>query len=164
VHAEQHIDVPQGIFFHRVEWELKGFNIDAGELSACFKNIADRLHMQWRFSRYMQALSPQFVSAYPSRIVNIHHSFLPAFVGSKPYDQAYARGVKLIEATGHYVTEELDDYQPGCYPRHPPRLGRRLDCERPGRRKSGARPGRALADAGPCSTLWQKDSGIRLRN
>lgn len=197
VHAEQHIDIPQGIFFHRVEWELNGFSIDAGELSACFKNIADRLHMQWRLSyssvrrkmaifvskydhclmdllyrhrigelsaevmavisnhpdlkslsdfygipfyvfpitseskaaqekrelellaelkvdlvvlaRYMQVLSPQFVSTYCNRIINIHHSFLPAFIGSKPYDQAYLRGVKLIGATAHYVTEELDE-------------------------------------------------------
>ncbi len=60
-------------------------------------------------ARYMQILSPEFVSAYPQRIINIHHSFLPAFVGSKPYHQAFERGVKLIGATSHYVTEVLDD-------------------------------------------------------
>lgn len=59
-------------------------------------------------ARYMQIISPQFLAHYPNRIINIHHSFLPAFVGGKPYAQAYARGVKLIGATAHYVTEELD--------------------------------------------------------
>jgi formyltetrahydrofolate deformylase len=60
-------------------------------------------------ARYMQVLSPQFTARYPSRIINIHHSFLPAFVGGNPYRQAYDRGVKLIGATSHYVTDELDD-------------------------------------------------------
>ncbi|MBW8370467.1 MAG: formyltetrahydrofolate deformylase [Thiobacillus sp.] len=59
-------------------------------------------------ARYMQILSPELCRAYPGRIVNIHHSFLPSFVGAKPYHQAYARGVKLIGATCHYVTEDLD--------------------------------------------------------
>jgi len=59
--------------------------------------------------RYMQILSPQFVSHYPSAIINVHHSFLPAFTGAKPYHAAHARGVKLIGATSHYVTEVLDD-------------------------------------------------------
>jgi formyltetrahydrofolate deformylase len=60
-------------------------------------------------ARYMQILSPDFVRKYPSRIINIHHSFLPAFVGSKPYNQAYERGVKIIGATSHYVTADLDE-------------------------------------------------------
>ncbi len=60
-------------------------------------------------ARYMQILSDEFVNAYPRRIINIHHSFLPAFVGAKPYHQAFERGVKLIGATSHYVTEVLDD-------------------------------------------------------
>ena len=60
-------------------------------------------------ARYMQVLSPQFVEMFPSGIVNIHHSFLPAFVGAKPYHQAFQRGVKLIGATSHYVTEVLDN-------------------------------------------------------
>jgi formyltetrahydrofolate deformylase len=60
-------------------------------------------------ARYMQVLSPRFVSEYPQRIINVHHSFLPAFVGAKPYHQAFERGVKLIGATSHYVTAELDD-------------------------------------------------------
>lgn len=60
-------------------------------------------------ARYMQILSPKFVSAYPNQIINIHHSFLPAFMGGNPYKQAYERGVKIIGATSHYVTEELDE-------------------------------------------------------
>jgi formyltetrahydrofolate deformylase len=60
-------------------------------------------------ARYMQILSTQFVGEYPQRIINIHHSFLPAFVGARPYHQALERGVKLIGATSHYVTEVLDD-------------------------------------------------------
>jgi formyltetrahydrofolate deformylase len=60
-------------------------------------------------ARYMQILSHEFVSQFAQQIINIHHSFLPAFVGAKPYHQAFARGVKLIGATSHYVTELLDD-------------------------------------------------------
>lgn len=59
-------------------------------------------------AKYMQVLSPQFVDNYPQRIINIHHSFLPAFPGAKPYHSAYERGVKIIGATGHYVTCDLD--------------------------------------------------------
>ncbi len=59
-------------------------------------------------ARYMQILSPAFVAAYPTAIINIHHSFLPAFAGADPYLQAFQRGVKIIGATSHYVTEELD--------------------------------------------------------
>ncbi|ASB89951.1 formyltetrahydrofolate deformylase [Bacillus sonorensis] len=60
-------------------------------------------------ARYMQILTPEFVSAHPHKIINIHHSFLPAFVGANPYKRAYERGVKLIGATSHYVTNELDE-------------------------------------------------------
>lgn len=60
-------------------------------------------------ARYMQVLSPEFVRAYPQRIINVHHSFLPAFSGARPYHAAFARGVKLIGATSHYVTEILDE-------------------------------------------------------
>lgn len=59
-------------------------------------------------ARYMQILSPSFLTQFPNRIINIHHSFLPAFVGADPYAAAFARGVKLIGATAHYVTPELD--------------------------------------------------------
>ena len=60
-------------------------------------------------ARYMQVLSTDFIVQFPLPIINIHHSFLPAFVGGKPHHQAYERGVKLIGATAHYVTEVLDD-------------------------------------------------------
>ena len=60
-------------------------------------------------ARYMQILSPTFIERHPQAIINVHHSFLPAFTGAKPYHAAYARGVKLIGATSHYVTEVLDD-------------------------------------------------------
>jgi formyltetrahydrofolate deformylase len=60
-------------------------------------------------ARYMQVLSAEFIRHYPNRIINIHHSFLPAFHGAKPYHRAFERGVKLIGATSHYVTEILDD-------------------------------------------------------
>jgi formyltetrahydrofolate deformylase len=197
VHAEQHVDVQENIFFHRVEWELNGFSVPPPEIGAAFRPVADRFGMKWyvRFSyerprvavfvskfdhclvdllyryrvgelngemvavvsnhpdlqaqvkpfgipfhvfpitaenkgaqedkeiallqslevelivlaRYMQVLSTKFVRCYPSRVINIHHSFLPAFVGAKPYHQAHERGVKLIGATSHYVTEELDE-------------------------------------------------------
>lgn len=59
-------------------------------------------------ARYMQVISEQMIEAYPSKIINIHHSFLPAFVGAKPYHAAFERGVKIIGATSHYVTTELD--------------------------------------------------------
>ncbi len=59
-------------------------------------------------ARYMQVLSPEFVARWPGRIINIHHSFLPAFVGARPYHQAKEHGVKIIGATAHYVTAELD--------------------------------------------------------
>jgi len=60
-------------------------------------------------ARYMQILTPTFVAAHPNQIINIHHSFLPAFVGARPYERAYQRGVKLIGATSHYVTNDLDE-------------------------------------------------------
>jgi formyltetrahydrofolate deformylase len=60
-------------------------------------------------ARYMQVLSPEFTRRYPHRVINIHHSFLPAFIGGKPYHQAHERGVKLIGATAHYATASLDE-------------------------------------------------------
>lgn len=83
-------------------------------------NKVEQEHKQWALldedgvdlvvlARYMQILSAEFTARYPNRIINIHHSFLPAFVGSKPYHRAYDRGVKLIGATAHYATGELDE-------------------------------------------------------
>lgn len=90
-----HVDVPEG---DKSEAEQK-------ILKLLKENQVDLVVL----ARYMQVLSPDFVAQYPTRIINIHHSFLPAFVGAKPYHQAFARGVKLIGATSHYVTEVLDD-------------------------------------------------------
>ncbi|WP_066966708.1 formyltetrahydrofolate deformylase [Microbulbifer sp. Q7] len=60
-------------------------------------------------AKYMRVLTPQFVAHYSKRIINIHHSFLPAFIGAKPYQQAFERGVKIIGATAHFVTDDLDE-------------------------------------------------------
>ena len=77
---------------------------EAEELELLKKHRIDTVIL----ARYMQILSPQFVQEYPVNIINIHHSFLPAFIGGDPYKQAHQRGVKIIGATSHYVTEDLD--------------------------------------------------------
>ena len=77
---------------------------EAEELALLNENKVDFIVL----ARYMQIISGDFIAHYPDKIINIHHSFLPAFVGAKPYHAAYERGVKLIGATGHYVTTELD--------------------------------------------------------
>ena len=79
--------------------------VEAAQLALLAKHKIDLVIL----ARYMQILSPKFVAAYPLRIINVHHSFLPAFTGAKPYHAAFARGVKLIGATSHYVTETLDE-------------------------------------------------------
>jgi formyltetrahydrofolate deformylase len=195
VHADQHQDPDQELFFMRVEWALDGF--DVRRFRAEFERMAGELDMRWRLeesprrlrvaifvsshlhcladllfrhssgelacdiplvisnhpdagelsrfngvefhllpittenraaveasqlalldaqeidlvvmARYMRILSREFVHRYAQRIINVHHSFLPAFVGAKPYQQAFRRGVKLIGATSHYATETLDD-------------------------------------------------------
>jgi formyltetrahydrofolate deformylase len=75
------------------------------ELKLLHENNIDAIVL----ARYMQVLTKSFVEHYPNRIINIHHSFLPAFTGGSPYKQAYERGVKIIGATSHYVTEDLDE-------------------------------------------------------
>ena len=75
------------------------------EMLALLRGQADLLVL----ARYMQILSPAFVAAFPQAVINIHHSFLPAFAGADPYGQAFERGVKIIGATAHYATEVLDD-------------------------------------------------------
>ncbi|MDZ7638601.1 MAG: formyltetrahydrofolate deformylase [Bryobacterales bacterium] len=198
LHADQHQDNEQGLFFMRVEWSLDGVALDGMAFAEAFgREVAEPHSMQWRLedsrrtprvalfvshydhclldllhrqrsgelrceiplvisnhqsareiarfygaafeyvpvevgrkeeaearqwellavhgvdllvlARYMQVLSPEFVRRYPQRVINVHHSFLPAFVGAKPYHAAFERGVKLIGATSHYVTEELDE-------------------------------------------------------
>ncbi|WP_430814553.1 formyltetrahydrofolate deformylase [Carboxylicivirga sp. RSCT41] len=78
--------------------------VEAEQLRLCADYKADFIVL----ARYMQILSPEFNAQYPDKIINIHHSFLPAFAGAKPYHAAHSRGVKLIGATGHYVTSDLD--------------------------------------------------------
>jgi formyltetrahydrofolate deformylase len=197
VHAEQHTDDVEKVFFQRVEFELDGFGLERDQILPAFSAVSSRYSMtvdlkftdtlprvgilaskqshclfdllsRWRsgelpaeivvvidnhpdhadlvrhmgvpyvhlpvtpqskadqeravldelrahsvdlvvLARYMQILSPLVVDAYRSRIINIHHSFLPAFIGANPYRQAHDRGVKIIGATAHYVTEELDE-------------------------------------------------------
>jgi formyltetrahydrofolate deformylase len=94
-----------GVRFHHVPVEPE--NKRAAE-AAQQKLLTDAGVELIVLARYMQILSPEFVSAWPSRVINIHHSFLPAFVGARPYHQAKARGVKVIGATAHYVTSDLD--------------------------------------------------------
>ena len=78
---------------------------EAAELELLSSHAVDTLVL----ARYMQILSDSFVNQYPEQIINIHHSFLPAFAGARPYHQAYERGVKLVGATSHYVTADLDE-------------------------------------------------------
>ena len=197
LHADQHRDNEEGLFFMRIEWDVAEFSLDRRAFREQFTPLAQELELDWRveysrdlplvaifvsrdlhcladllhrhaagelacnipvivsnhreaeplvrfhnirfvhtpvtpeskleverqqldlleqlgvdtvvLARYMQVLSPAFVSRYPSRIINVHHSFLPAFSGAKPYHAAYGRGVKLIGATAHYVTDQLDE-------------------------------------------------------
>jgi formyltetrahydrofolate deformylase len=196
IHADQHTDAEEGVFFQRVEFGLDGFALDRDEIALRVGELAAEFGMQvrirysddrprvavlvsrephcmydllarWRsgelpadvalvisnhpdhadaaahfgvpyhhlpvtpdtkadqeravldllrahavdlvvLARYMQILSADFVAGYPERIINIHHSFLPAFVGSRPYHQAHQRGVKIVGVTAHYVTADLD--------------------------------------------------------
>lgn len=95
-----------GIPFHHISHE--GRTRDDHE--AAVRTLLDALQPEWLvLAKYMRVLSSGFVARYARRMVNIHHSFLPAFVGAKPYQQAYRRGVKVIGATAHFVTEQLDE-------------------------------------------------------
>jgi formyltetrahydrofolate deformylase len=197
LHADQHQDAELGLFFMRIEWSLRDFDLDALQFRQAFTPLAEASGLHWKaifgrrkiavallvshyqhclvdllyrhqagelngsialiisnhedarplaqfygvpfhyipilagkkedaeqlqlellrqhevelivLARYMQVLSREFVARYPGQIINVHHSFLPAFVGAKPYHAAYERGVKLIGATSHYVTEILDE-------------------------------------------------------
>ena len=95
-----------GIDFHHIEIN-KDNKLQAEAMQ--FKLFDDYKIDLIVLARYMQILSPDFVTRYPQRIINIHHSFLPAFIGARPYHRAHERGVKLIGATSHYVTEVLDE-------------------------------------------------------
>ena len=116
--GELQVDIPCVISNHEdlrsfVEWHgIPFIHVDMEKKEAAFQRIA-ALFDEHRgdvmvLARYMQILPPWLCQRYPGRVINIHHSFLPSFVGAKPYHQAYQRGVKLIGATCHYVTDELD--------------------------------------------------------
>ena len=97
--------------FYKVPYEIISVNKDNKEgAEGKIQALLDEHQPDFLvLARYMQILSNEFVNRHPQRIINIHHSFLPAFVGARPYHQAFERGVKLIGATSHYVTEVLDD-------------------------------------------------------
>ncbi len=97
--------------FYKIPYEVVSVTKDnKGAAEAKIQSLIDQHRPDFMvLARYMQILSNDFVNRYPRRIINIHHSFLPAFVGARPYHQAFERGVKLIGATSHYVTEVLDD-------------------------------------------------------
>ena len=98
----QRFDVP----FHHVSHEVKTKDAFEAEIRTIVEGYApDYLVL----AKFMRILSPGFVANWPGRIINIHHSFLPAFVGANPYRQAFERGVKLIGATAHFVTNDLDE-------------------------------------------------------
>ena len=114
-------EIPLIISNHRdTEALVKFYGIDFHHVAVSKDNKAEAEGVQFKLfadynidlivlARYMQILSPDFVARYPQKIINIHHSFLPAFIGARPYHRAFERGVKLIGATAHYVTEVLDE-------------------------------------------------------
>lgn len=96
-----------GIPFH--VWSIKPDHSNREEVEKAEMELLRRENISFIvLARYMQIISEDMIAAYPHHIINIHHSFLPAFVGAKPYHQAFERGVKIIGATSHYVTSELD--------------------------------------------------------
>ncbi|HEY6094231.1 MAG TPA: formyltetrahydrofolate deformylase [Gallionellaceae bacterium] len=116
--GELQVDIPCVISNHDdlrsfVEWHgIPYFKVEMHDKTAAFAEI-EQLFLRHGgdamvLARFMQILPPALCQRHPGRIINIHHSFLPSFVGAKPYHQAYTRGVKLIGATCHYVTDELD--------------------------------------------------------
>jgi formyltetrahydrofolate deformylase len=103
--AKRHADF-YGIAYHQIVVTKESKQeAEARELALLRENNIDLIVL----ARYMQVLSGDFIARYPQQIINIHHSFLPAFIGGKPHQQAYDSGVKLVGATAHYVTEVLDE-------------------------------------------------------
>ncbi len=109
--VSNHPDLEAMAEYHRIPFRLfpitkeNKLTQEQAEMKLFDENNIDAIVL----ARYMQVLSKSFVDHYPNRIINIHHSFLPAFMGGNPYKQAYERGVKIIGATSHYVTEDLDE-------------------------------------------------------
>ncbi|MBP7856884.1 MAG: formyltetrahydrofolate deformylase [Prevotella sp.] len=100
--AEQ-FDIPYHV------WSIKKDHSNKAEVEAAEMELLKKERITFIvLARYMQIISDDMIAAYPHHIINIHHSFLPAFIGAKPYHQAWERGVKIIGATSHYVTAELD--------------------------------------------------------
>jgi formyltetrahydrofolate deformylase len=116
--GEIHCDIPLIISNHLdLRYIADAFNIDFYHIPTEDKALAEgqamellhKYHIDFiALARYMQVLSEQLINHFPQRIINIHHSFLPAFKGAKPYHQAYEKGVKIIGATSHFVTPDLD--------------------------------------------------------
>lgn len=116
--GELAVDIPCVISNHAdlrsfVDWHGIPFHhIDMADKAAAFENVEHLFKLYHGdtmvLARFMQVLPPELCRRYAGQIINIHHSFLPSFAGAKPYHQAYQRGVKLIGATCHFVTEELD--------------------------------------------------------
>lgn len=118
--GEWNIEIPAIISNHKMHEQLaERFNIpfyyfefnkeNKAEAEAAQMKLLKELKIDFLIlARYMQILSDKFINSYPNKIINIHHSFLPAFAGAKPYHRAYERGVKIIGATSHYVTADLD--------------------------------------------------------
>ena len=100
--AEQ-FDIPYYVWSIKKDWSNKA-EVEKAEMDMLREKEINFIVL----ARYMQIISDEMIASYPNKIINIHHSFLPAFIGAKPYHQAYKRGVKIIGATSHYVTEELD--------------------------------------------------------
>jgi formyltetrahydrofolate deformylase len=99
--AAQHFGIP----FHAFNMEEGKTNVETKQIALLKQNHIDLVVL----ARYMQILSPEFCQEFSGRIINIHHGFLPAFQGARPYHQAFDRGVKLIGATAHFVTQDLDE-------------------------------------------------------
>lgn len=96
---------PFGVPYYHLPIEPGGKQRQEQQMLALLRGRVDFVVL----ARYMQILSSEFLEEFPYRVINIHHSFLPAFAGARPYHRAYERGVKLIGATAHYATEELDE-------------------------------------------------------
>ncbi len=119
--GELYCDIPLIVSNHPdTLWLAEAYNIPFQHIAMTKDNKAEAEQQQLALmaahrvdfivlARYMQVLSPEFIKQWENRVINIHHSFLPAFHGAKPYQRAFERGVKLIGATSHYVTEILDD-------------------------------------------------------
>jgi formyltetrahydrofolate deformylase len=109
--VSNHPDAGRLAQFHRIPFHLMPIDaatkpeVERRQLALLREHGIDLVVL----ARYMQVLSGEFVTRYPQRIINVHHSFLPAFSGARPYHRAFERGVKLIGATSHYVTENLDE-------------------------------------------------------